>query len=173
MPVLIAISGKQGSGKTTAADYLVKNFKFKRISFSDKIKEIAIDLFGISYDQAYGQEKNRELLQKIGFHMREIDEDVWIKYLIRNIDRSKDTIIDDMRMKTEFNALKSLGFMMIKIETDKEIRKTRIPYYFNEDDITEVNLDDISGWDSIIDNNKQKPHLYYQMDNLVSKFRKE
>ncbi|MEK6973671.1 MAG: AAA family ATPase [Nanoarchaeota archaeon] len=77
MGLLIAISGKQGSGKTTAANYLVENFNFKIISFSDKIKEVAMDLFGASYEESYGKSKNRLLLQKIGYHMREINYNVW------------------------------------------------------------------------------------------------
>ena len=69
----IAITGKMCSGKTTIANYLIeKNNQFVKISFADKVKEIATDLFNM-------KEKNRYLLQSIGTKMREIDEDVWAR----------------------------------------------------------------------------------------------
>ena len=48
--------------------------------------------------------KNRELLQSIGTKMREIDEDIWIKYVLKN--NKNNIIIDDLRYPNELEALK-------------------------------------------------------------------
>lgn len=172
MRLLIAISGKQGAGKTAAADYLVEKYNFKKISFSDKIKEVAMDLFGASYEETYGKSKNRILLQKIGYHTREIDHNVWTTYLTRKISESTGNIVvDDLRLKSEFSALKKLGFKMIRINADDEIRRSRIPYYAGERDITETDLEDIEDWDSVLENNSGKDNLHKQLQDFMKNFK--
>jgi len=42
---IIAISGLAGSGKDTAADFLVKNHGFCKISFADEMKRIVMRLY--------------------------------------------------------------------------------------------------------------------------------
>ena len=61
--VKIAITGKMYGGKTTIAKYIMeKNNNFIKLSFADKVKEIASDLFDM-------KEKDRYLLQSIGTKM--------------------------------------------------------------------------------------------------------
>jgi cytidylate kinase len=73
----IAIYGPMCSGKTTVANIIKElNSKYKIFSFGNKIKELARDLF-------YMDGKNRSLLINIADKMREIDEDVWAKYIIK------------------------------------------------------------------------------------------
>ena len=43
--MLIGICGLIGSGKGTVADILVRDFKFKKISFADKLKDTVAHLF--------------------------------------------------------------------------------------------------------------------------------
>ena len=76
----IAICGKMGSGKTYIADKLAKEYNLEKVSFAEKIKDIAFDLFNI-------EQKDRKLLQIIGDKMKEIDKDIWIKYLLKKIKR--------------------------------------------------------------------------------------
>lgn len=77
MNIKIAFIGKMCSGKSTACQYLqTLNPDFKILSFAGKIKDIARELFDM-------KTKDRKLLQQIGSHMREIDYDVFVKYLIR------------------------------------------------------------------------------------------
>lgn len=42
------ISAWKGSGKDTAADYLVKEFGFKRLGFADPLKDMCASLFGVT-----------------------------------------------------------------------------------------------------------------------------
>ena len=168
--IKIALCGKQGTGKTTAADYLIENYNFKRASFADKIKQVAMDLFGASHDEVYVSKSKRPLLQSIGYHMREIDRHVWTKYLTRQIkDNKQNIVIDDVRMKSEFDALKEVGFILVKIECNKEECKSRITSFANENDPTETEMDSLKDWDYTINNERNKECLYQQIDLIINK----
>jgi hypothetical protein len=47
MRTVVAISGWAGSGKDTAAEYLIKDRNFERISFAGPLKDICADLFNV------------------------------------------------------------------------------------------------------------------------------
>ena len=79
--MIILFGGRFTAGKTTACRYFVNNPEkfgdFKEVNFADKLKDVAIDLFGMSPTK-----KDRTLLQKLGTEaLRSIDEDVWAKYI--------------------------------------------------------------------------------------------
>jgi len=64
MTKIIAISGKKGSGKTYLANGLVsylkkKKKKVKRYSFAAKIKELAIELYGLPREVVYGTDADK------------------------------------------------------------------------------------------------------------------
>ncbi len=144
----IALSGKMGSGKTTLAEELVKDYDFKRVSFANGVKDTAMNVFGMTYEQAYGAQKNRELLQKIGQKCREIEPNVWVNMTRRQImdydAQGYDIVVDDMRFKNEFDILRDLGFIMVRIDASPEVRRKRIPNTFaGENEISETDLDSI------------------------------
>ena len=56
MKNLIALTGLAGSGKTTAADYLVKAHGFTRIKFADPLKSMLYTL-GLVYEDIEGEGK--------------------------------------------------------------------------------------------------------------------
>ena len=119
----IAILGKMCSGKTTTSNFIIdylrnyENINLKKVSFATKVYDIAYDLFGM-------ENKNRELLQSIGTKMREIDEDIWIKYVLKN--NSDNIIIDDLRYPNELKALKKENFIIIKLDLDKDSQLKRL-----------------------------------------------
>tara|TARA_B100001250_G_C19346619_1_gene591450 strand:- start:30 stop:548 length:519 start_codon:yes stop_codon:yes gene_type:complete len=119
----IAIVGKMCSGKTTLTNFLIKNFAIKKhielrkISFADKIYELAYDLFNMTT-------KDRKLLQAIGTNMREIDKNVWVNYTINKY--SENVIIDDCRYENEISALKDAGYILIKLNISKELQISRL-----------------------------------------------
>ena len=49
--MIIAVIGKKRSGKDTLANYLVKNYNFKKYGFGDPVKEICKLMFGFSQEQ--------------------------------------------------------------------------------------------------------------------------
>src|SRR6185369_7708635 len=95
--MIVAFSGKRGSGKDTAGDVLVNEFHFQKIALADPMKRFVQDLFGMTYDQLWGPSASRnavdlrwnrsprELLQTLGTEWGRVmgHPDVWIQYLVR------------------------------------------------------------------------------------------
>ena len=116
----IGICGKIVSGKSTLANYILNiDDNYEIYSFGDKVKSITNDLFNI-------QSKNRNLLQQVGSKLCEIDNDIWINYLINKISDKDNIIIDDVRYENEILALKRIGFIIIYLEISQEEQIKRL-----------------------------------------------
>jgi hypothetical protein len=139
----IAFAGKAGSGKTTAANYLVAKYNFKKIAFAEPLYEIvyfAQDFFGFPHF------KWREMLQFLGKSARKFSiennlPDPVLKIATEKIIKYNAVVIDDLRMKIEYEALQKLNFKIVRIvgrEHDANGMSGG-----NKNDITEINLDDV------------------------------
>lgn len=102
--MIIGISGKAGSGKDAAADVLVRELGFVRVSLADPMKRFCMGLWGFSYEQLWGPSSARNApdprfprrahghleclsprhaLQTLGSEWgRACDEGVWIRYAL-------------------------------------------------------------------------------------------
>ena len=123
----IGIIGKLCSGKTTVAKSIKFNLNkldFKICSFGLKVKEIACELFNMDMNN-----KNRLIMQSVGTKMREIDENVWVNYII-NSNKDKNIIVDDVRYLNEFSELKKNNTIFIKLELSKEEQLKRLKKYY-------------------------------------------
>ena len=116
----IAIHGKMCYGKTTLANIIKQlDNSYEILSFGQKVKDIAKDLFNM-------QHKDRTLLTSIGTKMREIDSDVWANY---TIEKSKDydkVIIDDLRYQNEHDLCMKNGYKIIVLTLPKDIQIERL-----------------------------------------------
>ena len=114
----IAIYGPMCSGKSTIASIIKENNSdYEIFSFGQKIKDLAKELFNM-------EGKDRTLLITIADKMREIDIDVWAKYIIKQTKSKENCIIDDLRFQNELNYLHD--WMIIALTTPKNIRIERI-----------------------------------------------
>lgn len=164
----IAIIGKICSGKTTIADYLVNiNSNFKKLSFSTKVKEIALELFN-------DKNKNRLLLQQIGTKMREINENVWAEYTINQSKKYDFIVIDDLRYKNEYDLLKKNNYKIIKLIISDELQLSRLKMTYPNDWNTHLEnlnhesesfINIIKDVDLIIDVDKDKNNIYNIVEN--------
>jgi dephospho-CoA kinase len=147
----VAFVGKMAVGKSYYASLLRQELIDKGINssiihISSKIKELATELFGM-------KDKDRDLLQNIAGKMRDIDEDVWIKYLIYHVKKEGKLpfIVDDVRFKDEVDLLReNFDLLVIKIESDDTYRRSvyrskygKEPTEKELNDITETSSDDI------------------------------
>ena len=143
----IAIIGKMCSGKSTLAN-IIKNLNpdYKIYSFGQKVKDVATDLFDM-------QEKDRSLLIKIGGHMRNIDKDVWVNYVMKQIGDNDNCIIDDIRYQNEVDACIKHGFEFIQlyIPLNIQIERIKVLYPNNYEDHIK-NIDDNSENNKLIVN---------------------
>ena len=69
------------------------------------------------------KEKDRSLLVNIGTKMREIDENVWINYIINQTKDKDYCVIDDVRYQNEYDALYKNGFNIIKLIVDNKTQE--------------------------------------------------
>ena len=138
----IAIYGPMCSGKTTVANILQETDKrYSIYSFGQKIKDIAKELFQM-------EGKDRSLLINIADKMREIDEDVWAKYIIRQTDKNDYCIIDDLRFQNELKYL--TDWKIVCLTTPKEARIQRLKQLYPDNFKDHIkNMDHISENDTL------------------------
>ena len=165
----IALVGKMRSGKDTVAKFFIDNEDANQIAFGDEIKKIARRYF----PEIVAKGKPRKLYQVIGQEMRKIDPDVWVKALDRTLTNlmgygETNFVISDVRQMNEYHYLKEMGFTVIKVEADDELRKERIyqsgdlfePEQFYHE--TETTVEDIP-CDYLVTNNTTLADLYDQI----------
>lgn len=69
--MIIGLTGKKGSGKTTVAKYLEFKYEFQEYAFADPLKKIAM-IFGFSEQEVYGtQEDKARINPELGISARE------------------------------------------------------------------------------------------------------
>lgn len=57
--MILGVMGQARSGKDTFADYLVAKYGFVRIALADPIKRIAMDVYKMSEEQLWGEDKEK------------------------------------------------------------------------------------------------------------------
>lgn len=124
----IAIYGPMCSGKTTVAN-IIKGYdqKYSIYSFGQKIKDLATELF-----QMKG--KDRSLLIQIADKMRDIDEDVWAKYVVKQTKDDDYCLIDDLRFQNELNYLEGWKIICLTIPDEERICRIKKLYPDNYED---------------------------------------
>lgn len=105
--------------------------------------------------------------------------DYWVHRMIQKEDDSRDTpllcgnyVNDDIRRRNELEVLKTLGFLMVKVNVDEEIRLQRL--IARDGDINEATLEDISEseidslpYDVAIDNNVTLKEAWNTLLNVI------
>ncbi len=118
--VIVGFTGKAYSGKTTAASYL-EGKGFRRLAIADPLKELAIEYFGLTYEDVYIEKPAhvRTLLQGLGSLIREMfNENFFIEELINRIKYSDSVlfVIDDIRLPEEADIIRQMGGIVIRME---------------------------------------------------------
>ena len=153
---LIALSGKMTSGKSTVADYLVKVYRFKKLSFAEALRS---EMYGARFEGVWKKPTPphlRALMIAWGKARRVENPDYWIvnmrKYL-EGVPRYEEAqydiearyVIDDMRFQNELAMVLEFGGVPIrvsKIEPLKPMRPTDLFMTVNGD-ISETDLDSV------------------------------
>ena len=167
---IIIFSGKQYSGKDTAAKILMDAMpSYKRCAMGDVIKLEYGRLNNITYEEIENNKpKYRQGLIDLGNWGRAQSQDYWLEKIIAT---EGNIVVTDVRIKHEYELFKSAGAISIRIEADRDIRESRGGKLIGEDDVTEVDLDDIRDWDYIIDNNTDYETLKKNVLLIVQELR--
>ena len=184
---IIGFLGKARAGKDTAADYLVKNHGYIKMSFAHPLKEICRTLFGFTDDQLYGNKKEeldsnwgvtpRRTLQFIGTDMfrnnieklfPDIGNNFWahcvkVKYEqeLKNNPNFK-CVISDVRFQNEIDMINSLQGDVIKVQRDVA-DNIESQYTLHE---SEINIDNLVGYKEI-SNNSTIIDLHSKINNIL------
>jgi cytidylate kinase len=139
----IAITGKICSGKSTLANKLKDKLKLEKYSFADNVKKYAKEIFEMEY-------KDRKLIQDFAEKMKELDNNIWIKQLDKEIKDKTHIVIDDLRFENEYNYLKANNYYIIKLVIHKNQQIKRIEDLYKDkahehlarlEHISECNID--------------------------------
>ena len=109
------------SGKTWLANKLCDEFGLNKISLAAQVKVVARDLFFMDPEH-----KDRVLLQEIGKKMRDIRPSVWVDYMLNSENAQDNCVCDDVRFVNEAQKLSEEGFLIIMLDIDEELQKSRL-----------------------------------------------
>ena len=169
--IRICFIGKMRSGKSEAIEYLKTKYDIEVVDFGDSLKEVVKTIYPKQTN--YGC-KNRTLLQKVGQHMRKLDEDIWLHSVDEKINNSNKKIIAcaSCRQQNEYDYLNKMAFLFVKVECKDSIRVKRAEDAgdsFNLKDFvheTELLVDDFE-CNYHIDNNGNIDNFHKQIDLIM------
>lgn len=125
----ICLIGGAGAGKSTVAKFLAEEFGYYRIGFAGiaenphkgSPRDIVTRIWG---DKAVN---DREKLIGLAQAGRRLDEDVWLKALLREFAWTEGPIVvDDCRFPNEFWGLKGIGFVTVRVVAPYTTRIARL-----------------------------------------------
>lgn len=118
--MLIGLTGRAGSGKSTVAAFLYSH-GFQRHSFAAPLKALIVDAFELPPTSLYGTQteketpvvagySGRQLAQRIGTAARKhLGEGIWYEACLNGMDFGVDGVIEDLRYLNEAAAIKARG----------------------------------------------------------------
>ena len=148
---IVIFSGKQYSGKDTAAKILLAELpEYKRCAMGDIIKLEYGRQHNLTYEEIeQNKAQYRAGLIELGNWGRAQNPDYWLEKIIETDGK---IMVMDVRVQHEYDVFKAAGAITIRVEASREVRAQR-GNLVGEDDVTEVGLDHIKDWDYVIDNN--------------------
>jgi hypothetical protein len=129
-------SDAMGSGKSTAASYLIETHGYELVKFAGPLKDMTRALFkSLGYDDVTvermveGDYKEvndmlidgltpRKVMQTLGTEWGQhcLSQDFWVRIAGARIDNSGPVVVDDLRFPHEWEFLKGRGFTIVKLE---------------------------------------------------------
>ena len=181
----------KGSGKTTIAEFLVKNYGFVEKSFADPLKRICKELFILDDYQIYGTQEQKEIpdtrwydctprkmLQYVGTELLRENLDNIMPGLGKNIfthhfklwydaeikkNPNLRVVISDVRFQNEVDFIQSLEGFVIKLDRQSVQTDDMHP--------SERELQQIKTYDHLINNNGTLNDLYQKIEEfMLTKF---
>lgn len=127
---LIAFTGLAGSGKSTAAKYLVENHGFTRVRFAGPLKDM-LRALGLDESEIEGDRKEtpcellggktpRKAMQYLGdeWGRQLIAQDLWIRAFnaaLAKVPVGTPVVVDDARYPNEADAIVAAGGVLVRV----------------------------------------------------------
>lgn len=171
-PRIIGLSGKQFAGKDQVCQMLQEIMPvYRQLPLALAIKKrYAADHHLTLEELEANKAQHRPGLIAMGDWGRAQDPDYWLKQVINEPGY---LIISDVRLLREFELLKSMGAYLIRVNAQRDVRENR-GTLVNEADATECQLDEVTGWDAVLENNdtllilrEKVTHLLHQRPFMI------
>lgn len=178
--MLIGLSGKIGSGKSTVADLMkLRKREYQIKAFAHKVKEITSLMTGVSLGACYSQEGKNTYLKDWGMTVGEFQQklgteairnnlhpDAWVLALFSDYTDNQHWIITDVRFPNEAVAIKSRGGILVRMEGDPVGVRANSKRDLNH--ASETSLDNYDHWDYIIQNTSTLQALEAEVFEFVT-----
>jgi hypothetical protein len=173
--MIIGFTGAAGSGKDTAADYLVSQYGFIKVSFAAILKNM-LSVAGLPEpSNRDDKEKNvegfnftwREAAQTLGTEWgRNLDENIWVKLTMAKLDSDKNYVFSDVRFDNEAQAIIRSGSGINFKVCYRSANLGENSNHASEQGVSGLYIG------QEIDNSGDITKLYAQLDNLVKLYKK-
>jgi hypothetical protein len=176
--MIIGLSGKAGSGKSTAAAYLVAYHSFHRVPFAGPLKDM-LEVLGLDYDHLWGDKKEealeilegqtaRHAMQTLGTEWGRncIGPDFWVNvWKARALEHRRGSIIqnivvDDVRFPNEVDTIRSMDGTIVEIFRPEKLTTLVKPHVSEE-----LKLD----FDWAVFNQGSKESFFGSMKHIIDK----
>ncbi len=175
--MIIGLTGLARSGKDTVADYFVKKHGFKKLVFSDMLKQEA---------EKRGMPKDKMTLSVLGSRLREEKGNaVLAKLLAEKIEEGKDYLLVGFRSPEEVDYIRNefQEFVLVRVDADRAVRYKRRSredpqeqekfFARDEYDMATKGLGKVLDMaDYVIKNNGTLSELYDKVEQLLEDWRK-
>lgn len=181
-PILIGLAGPARSGKSTAADHLVRNHLLEHYAFADPLRSGLMEIFNLDPDDFEGAKKEqpvdwlgrspRELMQSMGteWARQMVHPDVWVKIAEQNLNFMQNSLSDvvgivvsDVRFENEAEFIRQRGGTIVHISRPDAAAVN--PH------VSEAGIQ-VKQPDLIVRNTSDREHLRYQIDDCVAVIRR-
>jgi len=176
---LIALVADKQSGKSTIANYIANQYGYQCMSFATPLKQAVQAIFGFSYEQVYGDDKeildsfwqisSRQVMQWVGNELfRErfgqlapsIGDQIWVRALERRLEGAEKVVIDDLRYPNEYAMIKAHGGVIIRVSRGR-----------STDDLADTHPSEVISRsicaDFVLTNDGSFTELYHKIDDLM------
>ncbi len=119
--IRIGLLGESGTGKSSIAQHLQERYGFQLVQLAAPIKRFVMDVLGVeSKTLNYGPRHaaHRAMMQQVGTAMRSVDEDAFIRKLLRVVEDEgplTNWVVPDVRFQNEATYLRKAGFLIVKL----------------------------------------------------------
>lgn len=181
-PLLIGLAGPARSGKSTAADHLVRNHLLEHYAFADPLRSGLMEIFNLDPDDFEGERKEqpldwlgrspRELMQSMGTEWARqlVHPDVWVKIAEQNLNYLQNSlssvvgfVVSDVRFENEAEFIRQRGGTILHISRPDA---PAVNPHASEAGIH------VKQPDLIVRNTSDREHLRYQIDDCVQVIRR-
>lgn len=131
--MLIGITGRRRSGKTTLGDLLCERHGFHHDSFAAPMRAMVAGILGVTPAELEAIKESpvdwlndvtpRHMLQTLGteWGRQMVDSDLWIKAAVRRALKFSDVVLSDVRFPNEARLIRAAGGIVLRTRRPSEL----------------------------------------------------